>query len=363
MPVKSLECVMQFYLENAGRAHYPKHRALPHGELTRLNDDRSTLLRNWLAAQTSAPHQILPASADASFRRYFRVILPHGATRIAMDAPPAHEDAGRFVKMANRLRHGGVSVPEIYACDLAQGFVLMEDFGSRHYADALDASNAEMWYARAFEQLAHLHALPGEDFPPYDAVLLQRELAIFEEWYLRHFLQLAAEDNVFWPAIRDALIASALAQPRVVVHRDFHCRNLMALPDGTVGVLDFQDAVYGPVTYDLVSLLRDCYIDWPVAWITAWSEAFYRRWRGSAPDAVSWPQFKQWFDWMGVQRHLKALGIFARLALRDGKPGYLSAMPRTMAYVRAVCAEYAELAPLLPWLEQTPHRERIADLA
>ena len=305
-------------------------------------DERLQSLLAWAPVSFTA---WTPVAGDASRRRYFR-LQGDGQTWIAMDAPPP-ESPRRFAAVAALLREAGVRVPEIVAADFDQGFVLLEDFGDRTYLRCLDADTAEALYGAATGCLLRLQT--GVEplsaaLPAYDGDLLRRELEIFRQWLLRRWLALAIDEDL-WRQAGEVLVASALAQPRVVVHRDYHSRNLMVLPEGGLGVLDFQDAVVGPVTYDLVSLLRDCYVAWPPAQVARWGED-YRRRLAAEGLVVDRPTWQTWFDRMGIQRHLKAAGIFARLWLRDGKPGYLGDIPRTLGYVVAACRGDAALAPL-----------------
>jgi aminoglycoside/choline kinase family phosphotransferase len=317
--------------------------------------ERGALLARWLEAQLGhAPVEKQPASCDASFRRYWRV--QHGGrSLIVMDAPPEREDSARFVRIARRLQAIGLNVPEILAQDLTRGFLLMGDLGRESYLDRLDAENADDLYGDALEALVRLQArAPRGDLPPYDEPLLRRELGIFTEWLLDRMLGLSLDEGLkpVLGAIWDALVANALEQPQVWVHRDYHSRNLMAAPPRP-GILDFQDAVVGPVTYDLVSLLRDCYIAWPPERVHAWSHGYFERAaRAGILRRADAGRFQRWMDLMGVQRHLKAAGIFARLKLRDGRPGYLRDIPRTLGYVTAVAAAYPELQPLADLIDE-----------
>ena len=278
-----------------------------------------------------------PASADASFRRYFRVTLVDGTTRIAMDAPPDTEDCRPFVAVAGLMSGAGLHVPEIHAQDLEQGFLLLEDLGSRAYLGALNTDSADRLYGDAIDALVRLQVQAvSADLPAYDRELLLREMQLFPDWLLgRHLrLQLGEAQSAMLDAAFAALVDNALAQPVVCVHRDYHSRNLMVVADNNPGVIDFQDAVAGPVTYDLVSLLRDCYVSWPAGQLDAWvGDYFERAQRAGLLDGVGPSGFRTWFDLMGVQRHLKAAGIFARLNHRDGKPGYLDDIPRTLGYI------------------------------
>ncbi|MGZ8213124.1 MAG: aminoglycoside phosphotransferase family protein [Methylosarcina sp.] len=318
-----------------------------------LEDIRILTLLDWLE------HDLLltvagcePASSDASFRRYFRVKVPEGSF-IVMDAPPEKENISSFIKVANILRASEVHVPAIFAQNLRGGFLLLEDFGSQCLLDRLNAANVDAFYHSAMESLFKLQVntvLAEGDLPAYDAGLLNRELAIFDEWFLQQLLEIDLPAHIREP-LHELLVGSALAQPRVCVHRDFHSRNLMALESDSPGVLDFQDAVIGPIIYDLVSLLRDCYIAWPDAKIELWLAGYYRRLLQHNLLDCSLDQFKRWFDLMGMQRHLKAIGIFSRLKLRDGKHGYIKDIPRTLNYVLEQARVYPELAEFSRFLQ------------
>jgi hypothetical protein len=309
--------------------------------------ERLAQLRQWLAEVCPAggDAQIAPASADASFRRYFRVTLA-GATWIAMDAPPAQEDCRPFVDVAQRLRAAGLNVPEVVQADLARGFLLLTDLGHETYAARLAPETADDLYGGAIAALVRIqaHADPG-DLPPYDAALLDREMALFRDWLLgRHLgLALTAAEEAALADTCTALRQAALEQPRTFVHRDYHSRNLMCATGAAgggsqhgPGILDFQDAVHGPLTYDLVSLLRDCYVTWPAVRVEGWLADYRRQAAEAGLDTGDSASFRRWLDLMGVQRHLKASGIFARLWHRDGKPGYLADIPRTLRYIVSV---------------------------
>ena len=309
--------------------------------------ERNVTLRNWLATLLdSESFELAPASSDASFRRYWRV-RHAGETLIAMDAPPAFEDCGRFADLSRRFRAIGINTPEIHAEDRAQGFLLIADLGDRVYLGELNADTADRLYGDALGALAIIQTCgPLEGLPFYDDPFLRRELDLFSAWFLRAQLDLTLdeEEQAMLSHANDILVASALEQPRVCVHRDFHSRNLMLTDRGNPGVLDFQDAVVGPVTYDLVSLLRDCYITWPAERVTDWALCYRQLARQSGVLREDDPeQFLRWFDLMGMQRHLKACGIFARLHQRDGKSHYLGDIPRTLEYVVKVAGKYAEL--------------------
>jgi hypothetical protein len=315
-------------------------------------NDREQRVLEWLNAVLPAPPaRIAPASSDASFRRYFRVWYD-GRTRIVMDAPPDREDCRPFVALAGALRGLGLNAPEVLDGDLDQGLLLLTDLGSRQYLAALDPRSVAGLYGDALDALARLQAGgdPGSPLlPPYDSALLHREMELFREWFLGRLLGLdLREDEHHTLDQAFALLAgNALEQPRVWVHRDYHSRNLMVTDPDNPGVLDFQDAVAGAVTYDLVSLLRDCYIAWPRQQVEAWALDHRARLRALGTSGLDdADQFLRWFDLMGAQRHLKATGIFARLNLRDGKPGYLRDIPRTLGYLLEVAGRYPELAGL-----------------
>ena len=296
-----------------------------------------------------------PVSGDASFRRYFRAQLADGRHYIVMDAPPQQEDCQPFVKVAKLLRDGGVNVPQIVQANLAQGWLVLSDFGDETFLAALDTHPAHDLYLQAIQTLLGIQrVMPGDVVPPYDRERLLRELQLFENWYLVRHLGVTLTDAE--RAALDVLFARLLdniaAQPTVLVHRDYHSRNLMVTEQG-LGVLDFQDAVAGAITYDLVSLLRDAYVDWDEAQVIDWAIRYWDEARRSGlPVQADFGEFYRDFEWMGLQRHLKVLGIFARLNVRDGKPVYLNDIPRVLAYVRATAARYREFSPLLAVLDR-----------
>ncbi len=320
-----------------------------------------TQLEAWLKSLPAyALADIRPASADASFRRYFRVNDTNtGRTYIVMDAPPDKEDCEPFVHITRLLRGVHVNAPEIITMDLAQGFLLLDDLGDCPYLDQLDATTCDELYDDALTALVNMQRIE-DHLPPYDRQRLSDEMGLFEPWYLNTHLgiSLDAQQQAVLGSVFDLLIDSALEQPQVFVHRDYHSRNLMVVEGDNPGVIDYQDAVIGPVTYDLVSLFKDCYIEWPRPKIEAWLDSYLDR---TAVDmAVDREQFIRWFDLMGVQRHLKVLGIFARLNYRDGKPQYLNDLPLTLKYVLDSCERYDELAPLRKLLETTVLRHQEA---
>ncbi len=317
------------------------------------------MLRAWLAGPLAgAAFTLAPASADASFRRYFRVTLT-SATRIAMDAPPEREDCRPFVQVAELMRDAGLHVPEILAADLDRGFLLLSDLGDTTYLTALTAHNADALLGDAIAALVLWQRASRPDvLPPYDRALLQREMDLFPEWYIgRHLgVVLSAAQRAALARINDLLADSALAQPAVFVHRDYMPRNLM-LSVPNPGVLDFQDAVYGPITYDVASLFRDAFISWPEERVIDWAARYWEQARrAQLPVDADFGAFYRALEWMGLQRHLKVLGIFARIHYRDGKSGYLEDTPRFLGYVRAVCSRYSSLAPLAHLLDELEQR-------
>ncbi|MCD6041783.1 MAG: aminoglycoside phosphotransferase [Burkholderiales bacterium] len=319
-------------------------------------DVRRDALKIWLAPQLDGlPFTLAPASEDASFRRYWRARLDDGRTFVAMDAPPDKEDCRPFVRVARMLREAGVHAPEVLAQDLSQGFLLLTDLGTRTYLGELNAGNAAQLFADATDTLLRwqLATRPGE-LPPYDEALLRREMNLFPEWYVAKHLNLKLNEkqeesleNVF-----RLLVQSALAQPTVYVHRDYMPRNLMVC-EPNPGVLDFQDAVAGPITYDMVSLVRDAFVSWDEERVLDWAARYWQKARSAGlPIDADFGEFWRAFEWMGLQRHLKVLGIFARINYRDGKPRYLADTPRFIEYAFSVSRRYRELAPLARLLDE-----------
>lgn len=273
-----------------------------------------------------------------------------------MDAPPEVEDCGRYADLARHWRAVGLNTPEIIAEAREQGFLLISDFGERLYLQELSADTADQLYGAALNTLERLQTCaPTDELPRYDVALLTRELGLFDEWFLTGLLQrsIQSDERARLTAVYQLLLTNALEQPQVCVHRDYHSRNLMLTEQNHPGVLDFQDAVLGPITYDVVSLVRDCYIAWPESRVQNWSQAYYARATaaGLLHDDVTFECWQRWFDLMGMQRHLKACGIFARLKLRDNKPGYVADIPRTLNYVIAVAGRYTDLQPFGDWLK------------
>jgi aminoglycoside/choline kinase family phosphotransferase len=321
--------------------------------------DRKEVLQDWL-------HQVLPgerfdltaASADASFRRYFRVHLAE-RTLIAMDAPPPQEDCRPFVHAATVLMQAGLNVPRVMEQDLERGFLLLSDLGDETYLSALNEDTADALYRDAMSALVRMQGAsrPGT-FPPYDEALLMREMQLFSDWYVVRHLGVTLTDTEMQSLQQtfELICRNVLVQTQVYVHRDYHSRNLMVCRNGeggNPGVLDFQDAVHGPITYDLVSLLKDAYIAWDEERVIDWCVRYWQAARAAGLAVPSdFADFYRDFEWMGAQRHIKVLGIFARLCHRDGKDGYLKDMPLVMDYLRRACARYNGLHPLLRLLDR-----------
>jgi aminoglycoside/choline kinase family phosphotransferase len=319
-------------------------------------DPRREALERWLGRELGgARFTLTPASEDASFRRYFRATLDDGSSLIAMDAPPDKEDCRPFVHVARLLHEAGVHAPQVRAQDLAQGFLLLTDLGTRTYLRELAPGNAPQLFADATEALIRwqLATRPGE-LPPYDEALLRREMQLFPDWYVaRHLgVQMQDEQKRRLEQVFTLLVQSALAQPKVYVHRDYMPRNLMVC-NPNPGVLDFQDAVIGPIAYDMVSLTRDAFLSWDEEPVLDWTVRYWEKARAAGlPVAADFGEFWRAFEWMGLQRHLKVLGIFARINYRDGKPSYLADTPRFIRYARDVAKRYSGLAPLIRLLDE-----------
>ena len=319
-------------------------------------DQRLEQLKVWLNDSGITYQDIAPASADASFRRYFR-ITNEKSTYIIMDAPPEKEDCKPFIRIATILFDFGLNVPQILKQDLEQGFLLLNDLGTTVFLTELNNNTVDKMYTSAMNSLLQIQKNKNPDLPSYDDILLRNELDLFPDWYLiKHLgISLSAEQKEILEHTFDLLIKNALAQPQVCVHRDYHSRNLMVNKDKPdyPGVIDFQDAVIGAVTYDLVSLLKDCYISWPREKVEAWVKYFHTEAESlGIINDVSFDEFLRWFDLMGLQRHLKVAGIFSRLKHRDGKTGYLKDIPRTMDYVFDVLERYPEFKPLQKLLSE-----------
>ncbi|MDP1742216.1 aminoglycoside phosphotransferase family protein [Polaromonas sp.] len=338
---------------------------------------RADAFANWLQAHTAdqglLPATLRAASADASFRRYFRVQTQDGASCIIMDAPPAQEDCQPFVKIAGLMTGAGLNAPRVLAWDQAQGFMLLSDLGAQTMLDVIEQQTeaarpqqAYALYRQAVDALITWQLASRPDvLPPYDDALLSRELALFPDWYVAQHRGITIDstlrgklDNLF--AQIKASNLQSLGGARVYVHRDFMPRNLMVSEkvDQALGVLDFQDAVYGPITYDIASLMRDAFVSWPEDFVL---EIMVRYWeqarKAGLPVGDDFGEFYRAVEWMGLQRHLKILGIFARLTLRDGKPKYLADTPRFISYARATCARYRQLGPLMVLLDEIEGNE------
>lgn len=336
------------------------------------SDTRLTSLREWLEPQLNGCEWTLtPASEDASFRRYFRITFADSRDPlIVMDAPPDKEDCRPFLQVAHLFQAAGAHVPRLHAEDLARGFLLLEDLGVATYLDALNADEpsaigADTLYPAAIDALVSIQqsSRPGV-LPAYDEALLRRELDLFPDWYVtRHIgMKLQAGDADILQSAFGTILANVLQQPTVYVHRDYHSRNLMVcqpLP----GVIDFQDAVYGPITYDLVSLLKDAYVRWEEERVIDWCIRYWEKARGAGlPVAADFASFYRDFEWMGIQRHLKVAGIFARLCHRDGKTRYLSDLPLVLDHLDRTCARYRELGPLAGLLDRLHGRSPVSGL-
>ena len=322
--------------------------------------ERQKQIRTWLSVLwRGRSFTLAPASADASFRRYFRATLEDGTTRIVMDAPPESEDCRPWLHVQQVFREAGAHVPEVLAQDLERGFLLLSDLGTTTYLQALSSGDAASLYADAIAALVkiQLASRPGV-LPDYDRALLRRELELFPQWFLaqHHGMVLVDSDRRSLQAVFERILAVNLAEPRVFVHRDYHSRNLMHVAQSgplNPGIIDFQDAVYGPISYDAVSLLKDAYVEWDEDLVLDW---LIRYWeaarRARLPVAADFGEFFRDYEWMGVQRHLKVLGIFARLYHRDGKEAYLKDLPLVTRYLRKACERYGELAALRRLLDR-----------
>ena len=322
------------------------------------NDDRAKAILDWLTNELKLDITLFePASSAASFRRYFRVQYAQ-QSYIVMDAPPEKEDTAPFIKVAQLFSHAQVNVPQIIQQNTEQGFLLIEDFGAQCLLDCLNDSTAESLYKDALGSLITLQknvSINRCDLPRYDADLLQAELQLFSDWFLAQQCKLSlsrAQQDII-SSSNELLVDSALQQTQVCVHRDYHSRNLMHVATDNPGIIDFQDAVIGPISYDAVSLLRDCYISWPENRVEQFLMPYYQQLRQTGLIACEFKQFKRDFDLMGIQRHLKAIGIFSRLNIRDGKSVYLGDIPRTLNYVIRVSQHYPELEDFHAFLVDT----------
>ena len=318
--------------------------------------DRYNSLQNWLTEilGTSA-FNLKPASEDASFRTYHRLFLKN-KTFIVMDAPPEQENCKVFIKITKKLRACDVNVPIIHNVNIEQGFLLLSDLGNDLYLNKLNKSSIYELYSDALSTLVSIQVLVnvgGVD--EYDKSLLISEMNLFREWLIEKHLNIKLSDSQvkILTTLFDLLVNNALQQPKVFVHRDFHSRNLMVTKENNPGVIDYQDAVYGPISYDLVSILKDCYIKWPKEEIDKWVDFYLNKlYEEKAQYRINRDEFVRWFDLMGVQRHLKASGIFARLSHRDGKHNFLEDIPRTLSYILDLKETYEELQPICIILEE-----------
>lgn len=321
---------------------------------------RQQQIQAWLTAlHPGRPLRLSRASADASFRRYFRAEFEDGGSLVVMDAPPEKEDVGPWLHVQALFHGAGVHVPEVLAEDREAGFLALSDLGNTTYLSALDSTPAAELYRDAIDALVRIQAAsrPGQ-LPTYDRALLKRELDLFPEWYLDRHLGLPLNDRERQGLAEafERILAVNLAEPQVYVHRDYHSRNLMVAGPNP-GIIDFQDAVFGPMSYDLVSLFKDAYVDWEEATTLDWLVRYWEKARKAGlPVRADFAEFHRDYEWMGVQRHVKVLGIFARLWHRDGKDGYLRDMPLVSKYLRAACERYRALLPLLRILDRIEDR-------
>lgn len=348
-------------------------------EESKSEDSRLVEATHWvqnqlmkLAVEIEREVELVPLSGDASFRRYFRLSLPKPLTisadsneqgssvrpqssLILMDAPPAKEDSEPFVAVGKLMKRFGICVPRILALDLELGFLLLEDFGDELLLPLLDDKSVDGWYRTAMEDLLALQTVAASELPAYDREKLLAEMQLFPEWFLGTYLQLSLseQEQTLIEEVFSSLLDSALEQPQVFVHRDYHSRNLMVLGDSSeqkLGMIDFQDAVSGPVTYDLVSLLKDCYIQWPKERVLYWLDEYLNLKNIDSTERDKWIQ---WLDLMGMQRHIKVLGIFARLGIRDHKPQFFADLPMVFSYVFKAVDDYPQFADFKQWLSAT----------
>ena len=308
--------------------------------------NRIDRLHHWLIkTEGLAVLALTPLAGDASFRRYFRLQTPSGSY-IVMDAPPPQESCQAFVAIDQQLRAAHLPAPIIYAADVTQGFMLLSDFGDTTLLKALNEQNATALYTAALQLLAKLQALPTDQLPNFDLSWLEKEWQWHQEWFLQKYLGIDSTPAVVQRAY-EKISATVLGQPQVFMHRDYHSANLMVRADHTLGLLDFQDAFCGPLTYDLASLLRDCYIDWPPHQVLEWARCYFNLLQAEPHFShLTWPDFQQWFDYTSLQRHLKALLTFARKAVRDHDANYLQHIPRTLRYIINISANYPQLTHL-----------------
>jgi hypothetical protein len=321
-------------------------------------DPRASELYRWIKAQISlvlTDFQMI--SGDASFRRYFRITYNHGSL-IAVDAPPKYENIPAFVAVAKGLKRSGLIVPEIVATDFEQGFMLLSDLGDEQLLNQLNPSNVDIWYQQALQDLVKLQKTQDfKDFslPQYDRVLLMQEMNLMPQWFLQQYLsmEISTAEQKQLVKLFDRLCELALSQPQVTTHLDYHSRNLMVLPQQKLAIIDFQDAVLGAVSYDLISLIKDCYIKWPVQKVDGWMRDYHQMLiQAEVENLPEIDEFIFLADAMGLQRHIKVLGIFARLYQRDGKPQFLEDLPLTLEYIVETCERYAEFNQFGDWMKQ-----------
>ncbi len=312
---------------------------------------RQNALNEWLKTILGeSDYTIAPLAGDASFRRYYR-LHTHGLTRVVMDAPPEKEALKPFIHVANLLSNNNIITPCIYAVDYTQGFALLEDLGDKLLLSAINTENANTLYSLAMKTLVQMQTTPCSELPAFDTTFMKNELTVFKQWFLNAWLNihLSNHDEQILDQAFEWLTTQIATQPQVFIHRDYHSRNLMLVGD-TIGVIDFQDAMSGPYTYDLVSLLKDCYIHWPTEQVTQWLIDYQQHM--PAHLACHLQDFQRAFDLCGLQRHLKVLGVFCRLHLRDHKPAYLRDLPLTLNYVMTCAAKYEELQPFYHFMQQ-----------
>jgi aminoglycoside/choline kinase family phosphotransferase len=316
--------------------------------------NRKEQLNQWLVEEKvlgTADYRVAPLAGDASFRSYHRVWVGE-KSYVVMDAPPP-ESPKQFIDIAALLAREGLTVPAVLKAELGTGFLLLSDFGDRLYLNELNNETADSLYQIAFEALLKIQAIKT-DLPSFDRSLLETQMGVFEEWYLQKnkSIRLSVSLKAILDPINEEIYQVIESQPQVLVHRDYHSRNLMILSKDSPGILDFQDTIIGPITYDLVSLLQDCYISWPRARVEKWVEAYREQAisNGLLSSSESSQTFLRWFDWTGLQRHLKNLGVFSRLNIRDNKPGYLKSIPQVLRYIFDTCERYPALKPLQTFL-------------
>lgn len=323
-----------------------------------MNDQRKNALATWVDACFGIPCSLLPASEDASFRKYYRLTLPTGATYIAVDSPPDKEKNHAWLQAQADLLAIGCRVPLVKFCNLREGFLIISDLGTQQYLSAYTTESYPVLIEQAIDQLLTIQqGVPSNHYQPYDETLLRQELMIFPEWYLNKYCKrtLNNAEEKQWQEIIDFIIARCVSQPKVWVHRDYHSRNLMVIADSSQpGIIDFQDAVQGAITYDIVSLLRDCYYACPKELEQQILDKVFSLWQEKLNIKASHQELQSMYEISGIQRHLKATGIFARLYIRDGKSGYLKDIPRTLQYIQNSLVHFPQLKALAAFCQVTP---------